>query len=117
MTPDSLEAAQAAFPAWIIEHHPSSAGDYYSAVLPGRVVKASTLRTLRQRLAPEPDADYTARAVAAITEALAAGGDFPAWLAEVLATVAKSAGSPDALIAGRPASWEAPLVLRLAGGG
>ncbi len=62
--------------------------------------------------APEADSDYTARAVSAITEALAAG-DFPAWLADVLASVAQSAGAGDALTAqAMRAGWEAGKVLR-----
>jgi len=33
--------------------------------------------------------------------------DFPGWLAAVLAAVAAELGSTDALLAGRPGSWEA----------
>ena len=39
--------------------------------------------------------------------------DFPGWLAGVLARAAAARGSSYALVAGRPGSWEADLVMRL----
>lgn len=59
------------------------------------------------------DESYTGRALAAIGEAAATEQDFPGWLAGVLARVAARHGSSYALVAGRPGSWEADLVLRL----
>lgn len=53
---------------------------------------------------------YTARAVAAITQAARSEHDFAGWLAAVLAQVAGQLGSSDALIEGRPGSWEASFV-------
>jgi hypothetical protein len=68
--------------------------------------------------APTPDRRLTldATAVDTLTEVALAGGDFADWLAHVLATVAARLGSTDALIAGRPGSWEADLVQRLVAG-
>jgi hypothetical protein len=54
--------------------------------------------------------------VAAIGAAVDAEGDFPGWLADVLATVAAIHGGSDVLTAGRPGSWEADLISRLVGG-
>jgi hypothetical protein len=59
---------------------------------------------------------YTSRAVAAITQAARAEHDFSGWLAQVLAAAAAQLGSSDALIAGRPGSWEAALVDQLVKG-
>lgn len=50
--------------------------------------------------------DYTERAAAAVVEAAQAEHDFGGWLASVL-------GSSRALIARRPGSWEADLVIQL----
>ncbi len=61
-------------------------------------------------------APYTARAAAAITQAARAEHDFAGWLAGVLADVAGQLGSSDALIEGRPGSWEAALVAQLTAG-
>jgi len=61
-------------------------------------------------------AAYTKQAVAAITRAARDEHDFPGWLAGVLATAAARLGSSDALIAGRPGSWEASLVDQLVKG-
>jgi hypothetical protein len=59
---------------------------------------------------------YTSRAVAALTQAARAEHDFGGWLAGVLAEVAGQLGSSDALIMGRPGSWEASLVDQLVKG-
>jgi len=61
-------------------------------------------------------ADYTGRAVAAVTEAAHAEHDFGGWLSLVLVLAAAECGSLDALTIGRPGSWEADLVDRLARG-
>jgi hypothetical protein len=60
--------------------------------------------------------DYTARAVAAVTEAVRGERDFGGWLSLVLVAAAAQTGSLDDLTAGRPGSWEADLVDRLARG-
>jgi hypothetical protein len=52
----------------------------------------------------------TARAVEALLRAARAEHDFAGWLAGVLAQVAGQLGSSDALIEGRPGSWEASHV-------
>ena len=59
---------------------------------------------------------YTARAVAAVIAAARSERDFAGWLAQVLAAAAGQLGSSDALIEGRPGSWEASLVDRLVKG-
>ncbi|MGH3489589.1 MAG: hypothetical protein ACRDP8_17005 [Actinopolymorphaceae bacterium] len=59
---------------------------------------------------------YTADAVRALEEAVECEHDFAGWLASVLATVAAGKGSTYAVVAGRPGSWEADLVLRLVQG-
>jgi hypothetical protein len=59
---------------------------------------------------------YTARAVAAITQAARAEHDFAGWLAQVLAVAAGQLGGSDALIEGRPGSWEASFVDQLVKG-
>jgi hypothetical protein len=61
-------------------------------------------------------APYTAQAVRAITQAARAEHDFAGWLAHVLAAAAGQLGSSDALIEGRPGSWEASLVDQLVKG-
>jgi hypothetical protein len=61
-------------------------------------------------------APYTARAVRAITQAARAEHDFAGWLAHVLAAAASQLGSSDALVEGRPGSWEASLVGQLVKG-
>jgi Helix-turn-helix len=58
---------------------------------------------------------YTSRAVDAITQAARAEYDFGGWLAGVLAAAGRL-GSSDALIQGRPGSWEASLVDQLVKG-
>jgi hypothetical protein len=63
-----------------------------------------------------PDPSYTRQAVGALTRAVERERDFPGWLADVLARVAAAKGSIDALTAGRPGSWEASLLDRLARG-
>jgi hypothetical protein len=42
--------------------------------------------------------------------------DFSDWLASVLSSVAAELGSSDALVAGRPGSWEAAKVIELVKG-
>jgi hypothetical protein len=56
---------------------------------------------------------YTARAVAALTQAVRSEYDFAGWLGQVLAAVAGNIGSSDALTDGRPGSWESRLVYDL----
>jgi hypothetical protein len=60
--------------------------------------------------------DYTKEAHAAILAAVHDQHDFGGWLAGVLASVASDLGSTDALIAGRPGSWEADVVRQLVKG-
>ena len=59
---------------------------------------------------------HTRTAVEALTLAVDKEHDFAGWLADVLARVAARKGSTDALIAGRPGSWEASLVDQLVKG-
>jgi hypothetical protein len=59
---------------------------------------------------------YTGQAVAAITDAARAERDLPGWLSLVLVLAAAQTGSLDDLTSGRPGSWEADLVDRLARG-
>lgn len=58
----------------------------------------------------------TDRAVEALLRAARTEHDFAGWLAHVLARVAGQLGSSDALIAGRPGSWEASVVDELVKG-
>jgi hypothetical protein len=58
----------------------------------------------------------TARAVETLLRAARTEHDFAGWLADVLALVAGQLGCSDALIEGRPGSWEANLVGRLVKG-
>ena len=60
--------------------------------------------------------DYTEEARAAILGAVSEQHDFGGWLAGVLSGAAAELGSSDALIAGRPGSWEADLVRQLVKG-
>ena len=62
------------------------------------------------------DENYTDRALTALTEAAVTETDFPGWLAGVLARAAAARGGSYALIAGRPGSWEADLVIQLVRG-
>lgn len=55
---------------------------------------------------------YASRAVAAVLQAARTEHDFADWLAQV----AGQLGSSDALIAGRPGSWEAALIDQLVKG-
>lgn len=65
----------------------------------------------------DPDhGNYSREAHAAILAAVRTEHDFGGWLAEVLATVSADLGSSEALIAGRPGSWEADLVRQLVKG-
>lgn len=59
------------------------------------------------------DESYTSRALTALSEAVDAEHDFPAWMAGALARVAAAKGSSYALIRGRAGSWEASLVSQL----
>jgi hypothetical protein len=61
-------------------------------------------------------ADYTTRAVEALTEAVRGEADFGGWLSLVLVLAAAQTGSLDDLTAGRPGSWEAEHVDQLARG-
>jgi hypothetical protein len=65
---------------------------------------------------PDPYPPYTAAAIDALTEAVRTERDFPGWLSAVLVYTAARRGSLDALTDGRPGSWEAALVDRLARG-
>jgi hypothetical protein len=60
--------------------------------------------------------DYTQEARAAILAAVGEQHDFGGWLAGVLSSAAAELGSSDALIAGRPGSWEADGVRQLVKG-
>ena len=62
------------------------------------------------------EAPYTAAAIGALTEAVEHEHDFSGWLSLVLVRVAARKGTLDALTEGRPGSWEAALVDRLARG-
>ncbi|MCW2901818.1 MAG: hypothetical protein JWO67_4083 [Streptosporangiaceae bacterium] len=57
-----------------------------------------------------------AEVVAAMVAAVREEHDFAGWLAGILAAAAAELGSSDALIAGRPGSWEASLVDQLVKG-
>jgi len=59
---------------------------------------------------------YTSVATSVITQAARAEHDFAGWLAQVLAAAAGQLGSSDALIEGRPGSWEASFVDQLVKG-
>jgi hypothetical protein len=58
----------------------------------------------------------TSRAVEALTRAARTEHDFADWLAHALAAVAGQLGRTDALVEGRPGSWEADLVMQLVRG-
>jgi hypothetical protein len=58
-------------------------------------------------------ADHTTAAVDALAAGHAAEHDFSEWLALVLARLAARLGSVDAVVAGRPGSWESAAVLQL----
>lgn len=61
--------------------------------------------------------DYTRQAVDAVRRAVASEKDFPGWLASTLATaVSDHPEGGYAVVASRPDSWEAELVLRLMDG-
>ena len=59
------------------------------------------------------DPAYTTAAIEALAEAVDHEHDWAGWLAAVLADVARLKGSPAALTAGRPGSWEASLIDQL----
>ena len=67
-------------------------------------------------MAVSGDPDYTRSAVAALTRAVGAEGDFAGWLAAVLARTAAEVGGSGAILAGRPGSWESALVRQLLAG-
>jgi hypothetical protein len=56
---------------------------------------------------------HTAAAVHALAWGHEAEQDFAGWLADVLARLAAQLGSVDAVVAGRPGSWESAAVLQL----
>lgn len=61
---------------------------------------------------------YTRKAIEAVQQAAASETDFGGWLASVLATAgANLEDGTVALVSGRPGSWEAQHVMRLAEGG
>jgi hypothetical protein len=59
---------------------------------------------------------YTQAATDAIRTAGEHEHDFGGWLAGVLEHVARERGGSESLVAGRPGSWEAEHVRRLAAG-
>jgi hypothetical protein len=63
-----------------------------------------------------PQPDYTTAAVAALAQAHQAEPDFAGFLAQVLAVLARRLGSSEAVLAGRPGSWEAADVRHLLAG-
>jgi hypothetical protein len=63
-----------------------------------------------------PGPAYTVAAAEALRAGHAAERDFAGWLASVLASVAAGLGSTEALLAGRPGSWEAAHVRDLLAG-
>lgn len=63
-----------------------------------------------------PTPDQVAVAALAVLADDPDGGDFAGRLAAVLASVACSLGSSEALIAARPGSWESDLLIRLVRG-
>ena len=65
---------------------------------------------------PREMAGHTYAAVEALVSAAQNEHDFAGWLADVLCQAAERLGSSEALIAGRPGSWEARLVYQLAAG-
>jgi hypothetical protein len=83
-------------------------------VSPDAVRLAVTGRTWKRMT--DPGDQYTAWAVAACVVAVMETGDFAGWLSLVLVLAAAQLGSLDALTEGRPGSWEADLVDRLARG-
>jgi hypothetical protein len=92
---------------------PACDGSHGEAVTFGRI--RTRLRSLADAIeAPALTPAYTDQAVAAV--AAAAEHDLPGWLSLVLCRAAAQLGSLDALTAGRPGSWEAELVDRLARG-
>jgi hypothetical protein len=59
---------------------------------------------------------YTAHALVALHRAAICEPDFAGWLATILTNIAAGMGSADALVAGRPGSWEAADVRHLVEG-
>lgn len=86
---------------------------------------AQVIIGLISRASAQTGADHTAAAIQAVRRAVGREPDFGGWLANVLRTAAEleAADDPlcdaasDKLIAGRPGSWEAEVVLQLAEGG
>lgn len=64
----------------------------------------------------EPHPPHTAAAIDAIEAAIDTETDLGGWLSAVLVYAAARKGTLDALTAGRPGSWEAAHVDRLARG-
>ena len=94
---------------------PACDGSHGEAVTFGG--SGTRLRSLADAIeAPALAPAYTDQAVAAVAAAAAAEHDLPGWLSLVLRRAAAQLGSLDALTAGRPGSWEAELVDRLARG-
>lgn len=60
--------------------------------------------------------EYTRAAVKAALTAASSEHDFAGWAAEVLCRTAAQLGSTDALLAGRPGSWESSMIRQLIGG-
>src|SRR5260370_4124731 len=75
---------------------------------------AAMIRALPGR--PPEVAGHTHAAVEAIVTAVSEEQDFGGWLGSVLCRAAARLGSSEALIAGRPGSWEASLVYQLVAG-
>lgn len=63
---------------------------------------------------PLPEQSYTEAAIEAVRAAVDSEDDFGGWLSQVLSTVAEERGGSAALVVGRPGSWEAEHVVRLA---
>src|SRR5258708_35700139 len=65
---------------------------------------------------PREMAGHAYAAIEAITTAATEEHDFGGWLADVLCRAAARLGGSEALIAGRPGSWEASLVYQSVAG-
>src|SRR5260370_7967734 len=75
---------------------------------------AAMIRALPGR--PPEVAGHTHAAVEAIVTAVSEEQDFGGWLGSVLCRAAARLGSSEALIPGRPGSWQASLVYQLVAG-
>jgi hypothetical protein len=65
---------------------------------------------------PQDREEYTRAAVQAALAAASNEHDFAEWVAEVLSRAAAQLGSTEALLAGRPGSWEAGAIRHLVSG-